>query len=836
MAEQTLNIPELSVVVLVGASGAGKSTFARRWFLPTEIVSSDFCRALIADDENDQAATPHAFEVLHTIVAKRLELGKLTVIDATNLYPEDRKQYLELAREYHAIPVAIALALPASVCLERNATRADRTLREGVIRRQAEAARRSLRQLEREGFRYVYVLRTPEEVDTATVVRTPLRPNMHRADTGPFDIIGDVHGCLDELLELLRVLGWQVEGDCPMHPDGRKAVFVGDLIDRGPNSVGVLQLVRRTVEAGVAYAVIGNHDEKLIRYLRGRKVQVSHGLERTLQELEAHPEPLRHELRVFLESLPSHLVLDNGKLVVAHAGIKQPYIGRSSPVIRDFCLYGETTGESDEFGLPVRLNWAADYRGSALVVYGHTPNPDPLWQNNTVNIDTGCVFGGALTALRYPERETVSVPAKQVYYAPVRPTFARPELGTPTLRYEDVAGKQYIQTRLHGTILLREDKTAPALEALSRFGVDLRWVIYLPPTMAPVEASNEPDLLEHPDEAFAYYRHQGVHQVVCEQKHMGSRAIAIVCRDTSVPRKRFGVPAETLGVVYTRTGRRFFNDPAWEAALLQHLRDAATAAGLWDALDTDWLLLDAELMPWSAKAQELLRVQYAPTAAAGIAALQAAIAVAPAELQPTLQARLDALQHYRDAYRRYCWQVHSPDDLRFAPFHLLASEGAVHANKPHTWHMEQLARLCEAGNALGKPILQSTEWKLVDTTDPQSQSEAIRWFLDYTAQGGEGIVVKPLEFVARGKRGLAQPALKVRGREYLRIIYGAEYTLHLDALRERSVGRKRTLAAQEFALGIEALERFIRYEPLTRVHQCVLGILALEAEPVDPRL
>jgi protein phosphatase len=220
VAGQTLTIPELSVVVLVGASGAGKSTFARRWFLPTEIVSSDFCRALIADDENDQAATPHAFEVLHTIVAKRLELGKLAVIDATNLYPEDRKRYLELAQAYHAIPVAIALALPASVCLERNATRTDRTLREGVIRRQVEAARQSLRQLEREGFRYVYVLRTPEEVESATIVRIPLRPNMHRADTGPFDIIGDVHGCLDELLELLRVLGWQVDGDCPTHPTG----------------------------------------------------------------------------------------------------------------------------------------------------------------------------------------------------------------------------------------------------------------------------------------------------------------------------------------------------------------------------------------------------------------------------------------------------------------------------------------------------------------------------------------------------------------------------------------------------------------------------------------
>ena len=831
-----LEIPELSVVVLVGASGAGKSTFARRWFLPTEIVSSDACRAMIADDENDQTATPHAFDLLHTIVGKRLTLGRLAVIDATNLYPEDRKPYLQLAEQHHAIPVAIVFALPDSVCLERNAKRTDRTLREAVIRRHGEAVRKSVRQLAREGFRHVYVLRTPAEVDSVEVVRTPLRPNRHKADTGPFDIIGDVHGCYEELIALLQQLGWRVEGDLPTHPDGRKAVFVGDLVDRGPQSVGVLQLVMRMVQAGVAYAVMGNHDNKLLRHLWGRQVQVSHGMERTLQELESQPSEFRDSLRAFLESLPSHLVLDNGKLVVAHAGIKEPYIGRSSPRIRDFCLYGETTGESDEFGYPVRLNWAADYRGSALIVYGHTPNPEPLWQNNTVNIDTGCVFGGRLTALRYPEREVVSVPAQQTYYAPARPTQPRAVDTLPNLRIEDVLGKQYIATRLHGTILLREDKTAPALEALSRFGVDPRWIIYLPPTMAPVETANEPDLLEHPDEAFAYYRHQGVHQVVCEQKHMGSRAIVIVCRDETVPRRRFGISAQVLGVIYTRTGRRFFDDEAWEHALLSHLREAAERAGLWDALNTDWLLLDAELMPWSAKAQELLRTQYAPTAAAGLVALGTALALAPDELKPTLQARHDALQRYREAYRRYCWQVNSPNDLRLAPFHLLASEGAVHANKNHLWHLEQIEKLCTAGNALGKSILHSTEYRLVDTTDPQSQAEAIRWFLDYTERGGEGIVVKPLEFIARGKRGLVQPALKVRGREYLRIIYGAEYTLHLESLRARSVGRKRALALQEFALSIEALERFVRYEPFARVHQCILGILALEAEPVDPRL
>lgn len=824
-------------MVLVGASASGKSTFARRWFAPTEILSSDACRAMVADNENDQSATPLAFEILHAILARRLEFGKLAVIDATNLYREDRQPYIELARRYHAIPVAIVLALPESVCLQRNRERTDRQLREAVIRAHGRAVRQSLRQLEREGFRYVYILRTPEEVDAAEIVRVPLRPNRHRDDAGPFDIIGDVHGCYDELVRLLQTLGWRTEGDCPIHPDGRKAIFVGDLVDRGPNSVGVLQLVMRMVEAGVAYAIPGNHDNKLLRYLWGRKVQVSHGLERTLAELEHQPEPFRDAVRQFLENLPSHLVLDSERLVVTHAGIKPEYIGRSSPAIRDYCLYGETTGESDEFGLPIRVNWAADYRGSALVVYGHMPNPEPLWQNNTVNIDTGCVFGGRLTALRYPERETVSIPAAQVYYQPLRPTADRGAVARmPILRIEDALGKQYIATRLHGTILLRAEQTAPALETLSRFGVDPRWVVYLPPTMAPVDTANEPDLLEHPDEAFAYYRHLGVAQVVCEQKHMGSRAVVIVCRDSATPRRRFGVPTEVPGVIYTRTGRRFFNNSAWEHAVLQHLQDAIQKAGLWDELRTDWLILDAELMPWSAKAQELLSQQYAPTAAAGITALQHALAIAPDELKPNLQARLECLLRYRDAYRHYCWQVNSPDDLRLAPFHLMASEGRVYADQPHTWHLEQIARLCAAGQELGKAILQPTEWKQVDTTDAHSQAEAIRWFLDYTGSGGEGIVVKPLAFTVRAGRGLVQPALKVRGREYLRIIYGAEYTLHLESLRERAVGRKRALALREFALGIEALERFVRYEPLPRVHQCVLGILALEAEPVDPRL
>jgi protein phosphatase len=369
------------------------------------------------------------------------------------------------------------------------------------------------------------------------------------------------------------------------------------------------------------------------------------------------------------------------------------------------------------------------------------------------------------------------------------------------------------------------------------------WLIYLPPTMSPSETSKLPDLLEHPQEAFAYYRNEGIPTVVCEQKHMGSRTVVVICRDREVSIKRFGVIDPALGVVHTRTGRRFFTDSALEVQFLDRIQQAVTISGLWEELATDWLCLDCELMPWSVKAQELLRLQYAAAASAGIAALKAAtLSLETASqrvegLEDLLQrtaARVGALEQYRDAYRQYCWPFQSIDDLKLAPFHLLASEGAVHTDKQHTWHMETLARLCDADNTL----LLATPYRVVDVNDPTSYEAATAWWLEMTSAGGEGMVVKPLDFISRGRRGITQPAIKCRGPEYLRIIYGPEYLLpgNLDRLRSRGVGAKRSLAGREFALGIEALERFIRREPLRRTHECVFGVLALESEPVDPRL
>ncbi len=864
-------IPNLSLVVLLGPSGSGKSTFARKHFLPTEVLSSDACRAMVCDEENNQAATNEAFELLHFLAAKRLELGRLTVIDATNVQPEARKPLVALARQYHCLPVAIVLNLPEKVCHERNRDRPNRRFGPHVVRQQLGHLRRSLGGLGKEGFRHIFVLTSPEEVEAAVLERVPLY-NDKRQERGPFDVIGDVHGCCDELEALLRQLGYEIatvrpgapgfeSGPVYAHPAGRRAVFVGDLVDRGPRILDTVRLVRNMVATGSAFCVPGNHDMKLMRKLRGSNVQMAHGLASSLAELDALPAddrgPFCRELEAFLDSLVSHYVFDGGKLVVAHAGMKAEMQGRGSGKVREFALYGETTGETDEFGLPVRSKWAAEYRGAAMVVYGHTPVVEPEWLNRTVNIDTGCVFGGKLTALRYPEKEFVSVPAARTYCEPARP-FLPVEAQAPRLTAqqahdevldaEDVLGKRIITTRLRGTVTIQKENATAALEVMSRFAANPKWLIYLPPTMSPCETSREPGLLEHPAEAFAYFRGQGVPKVVCEEKHMGSRAVVLVCRDEQAARERFGIAEGEAGIVYTRTGRRFFDDRELEGQFLGRVSTALTAAGFWETFRTGWVCLDCELMPWSAKAQELLRTQYAAVGGAGRAALPPAVTrleEAAARLANGERGKLEALRatygrrqenvgRFVAAYRHYCWSVTSLNDLKLAPFHLLATESGVHFDRDHAWHMEELARVCRHA----PDLLRATPYLVVDVTDPASEAAGVAWWNQLTERGGEGMVVKPLSFLARGTRGLVQPAVKCRGREYLRIIYGPDYTEdeNLARLRNRGLGHKRALALGEFALGMEGLERFVRQEPLRRVHECVFGVLALESEAVDPRL
>jgi protein phosphatase len=595
--------------------------------------------------------------------------------------------------------------------------------------------------------------------------------------------------------------------------------------------------------AGHALAVPGNHENKLVRALDGRDVRTSHGLAETLEQLAAEPSGFRARVRDWCYGLVSHLVLDAGRLVVAHAGLKEEYHGRASGRVRSFALYGDSTGETDEFGLPVRYPWAEDYRGRAVVLYGHTPVPEPEWVNNTLCLDTGCVFGGHLTALRYPEKEIVQVKAERVWYEPAKPFPA----ATPSARaadeldVTDVLGKRVIETRTHGRVTIREDDAAGALEVMSRFALHPRWLPYLPPTMAPVATSAAPGLLEHPAEAFSAYAADGVGAVVCQEKHMGSRAVLLVCRDADTARERFGGTGET-GAVYTRTGRSFFGAELTEQ-LLQRVRAAVSAAGLWDELDSGWLLLDAELLPWSAKAEQLLREQYAAVGAAARSAMPPALAALRqaadrgldvADLLTRTEERARDAEAFTAAYRRYRWPVHRLDGVQLAPFQLLASEGRTWYDREHGWHLGIADRLVAADEQLFRP----TRRLVVDTGSVEAVAEGVAWWERLTEAGGEGMVVKPVANLTRGRRGLAQPGLKVRGREYLRIIYGPDYTRpeNLDRLRQRNLGHKRSLALREYALGLEALDRVVAGEPLWRVHEPVFAVLALESEPVDPRL
>lgn len=832
--------------------------------------------------------------------------------------------------------------------------------------------------MEREGFRKVHLLRGPEEAEAAEVV-TERRFNDLRHLTGPFDIIGDIHGCRSELETLLGRLGYALVRDGlgravdAAHPEGRTAVFVGDLVDRGPDSPGVLRLVMGMVGVGHALCVSGNHENKLGRHLKGRKVQHTHGLAETIAQLEKEDAAFRAEAGEFIHGLVSHYVLDGGGLVVCHAGLPEKYHGRTSGRVRSFALYGDTTGETDEFGLPVRYPWAEDYRGRAAVVYGHTPTPRANWLNNTLCLDTGCVFGGAMTALRWPERELVDVPAERVWYEPVKPLAAEAPGGADgrPLDLNDVAGRRIVETRYMGRLAVKEENAAAALEVMSRFAIDPRLLPYLPPTMAPCATSTEDGYLEHPAEAFAGYRADGVRDVVCEEKHMGSRAVVLVCRDETVAEERFGVPKGASGALYTRTGRPFFHDPEMTERILRRVRDCAEEAGLWAELETDWLLLDAELMPWSLKATGLLRNQYAAVGAASgaafpgvLGALEAA-AARGVEVSPLLARQRDRAADaaaFTEAYRRYCWRVGAepegpagPDDptgsvdptdraaptdpvdqtdrtdaadasdeapavatsrggeaalaegdlrgdeaapaegnshsddaplaegvprtedaphvavvrpapaasdrfaglgeldgVRLAPFQILAVQGRSLAGLAHTEQLALIDRLIAAEGAVtardgtaagGGPdrpgLLATTRRIIVDTEDESSVAAGTAWWLELTADGGEGMVVKPVRALIRQDDGrLVQPGVKCRGREYLRIVYGPEYTRpeNLQRLRSRHLGHKRSLALREYALGLEALDRLADGEPLWRVHEAVFAVLALESEPVDPRL
>jgi len=426
---QIIEISPKNVVMFVGVSGSGKTTLSRQLGKGVAI-SSDWCRELVSDDESDQTATKWAFEVLYKIVEGRMAMGRRVAVDATFLKKKDRKVLIDLARNKGYGVHALVVNTPLDVCLQRNAIRENPRPVE-VLLRQREQFEMTLKEL-LQGHQEEGITRLDVIEDTENVQLKWIDPIVKDEYPGPFDIIGDVHGCYEELVQLLDRLGYRVLEDGSFgHPDGRTLVFVGDLVDRGPDSGQVLKLAIDMLERGRALWARGNHDDKMIRALKGNPVEIGPDLQKTLDQIEALDEYALKDrlLKAWNEGkIPHHLVLDGGKLVVAHAGIKEDMIGDDSKRTQQFCLYGDVDQEALKAGVLIRRNWAKDYHGKALVVYGHTVVDDPERINNTINIDTGAAFGGSLTAYRYPEDQLVSVISKRQYadrYAVVRPLSKR---------------------------------------------------------------------------------------------------------------------------------------------------------------------------------------------------------------------------------------------------------------------------------------------------------------------------------------------------------------------------------------------------------------------------
>jgi polynucleotide kinase-phosphatase len=864
-----IQLPYAGIVLLVGPSNSGKTTLLKNWInqgilKSSEVVSSDQFRLLIGDtdfiewgsrpkDEADvlqntyQQLSQKAFEAMDSIIETRASLNKLTIVDATHLYSDDRMKYIEMARRHHVPSVAIVLDIPTDILMERDENR-DNPRGKKRVKQQAQTFAKNKRYIKKEGFRYQYLLKH-NEIQEIQLKRN-LNPIEIEIKNG-IDFIGDVHACFDELLELLNSLGYTPNNEgLYTHPDGRKFVSVGDVMSRGPKSIESMIFFKKHVYAGIAYMIDSNHGWKIARWLDGRNVTLSHGDENVAEEFnhyesmygEEKTNILKEELKNFLLRAPSHYIFKKNGIrvaVAAHAGIKDEYIGKQSYAVSDFCRYGDTDN-STEHEKPVRKDWFTGHQSKELIIWGHDPKVQPLVINNTINIDQGAVFGGSLTAFRYPEKGFVTVKAKQDYSGMTdNPLSAWKAIRLNPPNIGRFINGYSVLTEQHGEVKVQGGVVKSAIDSISHFTVPIEELIYIPPTMSPTpEPSKLEDYLEHPSEAFDYYYSNGIETMVVEKKHMGSRGVLLLFKDKESGEKYVGRP--TLGTIYTRNGRSFFSQGT-QAEILEKLNRDLTENGYFKKYNTDFVLLDAEILPWNLKADELISSQYAHVAEAAIMDRTKLKEMLESVLKHSRDVeswifeaskRLQNALTFKEVFEKYCWNTNGLQGIQIAPFHLLAHSQETFFNMPHSWHME----LNKEFSTLSDLFIE-TEYRIV--SDEESKKEAIRWWVEMTEEGHEGFVVKPETFISKNNKGkLLQPAIKVRGRKYLHIIYGMDYLLpeNLKRLKQRNVGKKQRHALMEFALGIEGINRFVKEDSIERIHECVLATLALEAEPIDPRL
>lgn len=857
-----INIPNGAIVLLIGPSNSGKSTLlkslvASQQILKSEIISSDDYRLLVADSdfidfsnvakedeelifEKYQRVTEEAFNALHTIVNARAKLNKISFIDATNLRSFDREKYFTIAKQHHVPVVAIVLNTLKEQLIARDAQR-DNPRGEKRVLQQLKTFKYELKSLKREAFTQIYTLKE-EEVE---IIRTsnPLYLNI---DNG-FDIIGDIHGCYDEMLQLLKTLGYEQQNDLYIHPAGRRLISVGDIMSRGPKSIATMQFWLKQTEANLSFMTDSNHGWKIARWLRGQQVTLNHGDELVEQEFIAYEQShsaeettdLKKRFAHMLLNAPSHYILtqnDRTKAIVTHAGIKDHYISKQSKVISDFCRYGDIQ-QTDRLSKPIRGDWFINHKTSELIIWGHDVKVQPFKANRTINIDQGVVFGGELTALQFPELKFKSIKAFNNYVG----MKENPILEAKEKRFNPPNVAQFIDgftvhTLNDDQITIAKENVLAAMDTFSHTTLPLEQIVYIPPTMSPTpQTSSLDDYLEHPTEAFNYYKKNGVKKMIAEKKHMGSRAVIFIAKNNAVAKKM--INSDSLGYIATRNGRPFF-EQVQQQQMVNKIHEELLAKNYFEQFNTEFVLMDAEILPWNLKAHRLIDQQYETVAENALMDRHKIIE----KLQLTNDIDVtNWLEEYTTKYKNaacfdavfknYCWATHELSGIQIAPFHILAHSSSTNFHETHSWHMKMNEFLAENSS-----LFIATEYRLIDSE--KDELEVIEWWKEMTDIGHEGIIIKPLHYETYYKGKLLQPAIKVRGREYLRIIYGMDYTNEttMKKLKHRNPSRKMRNALLEFKLGIEGISRFVRSESNARIHECALATLALESDAIDPRL
>lgn len=852
-----------AIVLLIGPSNSGKTTLlqslvASGQLLASEIISSDDYRQLVADvdyidlsavEKEDEAIvyeayqriSEQAFHALHTIVEARAKLNKVSIIDATNLRSFECANYFEIAKRNHVPVQALLFNTPKEQLLARDQLR-DNPRGQKRVLQQFNTFKYEVKAIKKEPFANLYTVQDDEEIK---LIREPNKLTLE-IEHG-VDIIGDIHGCYDEMLALIRELGYEQRDDVYIHPAGRRLISVGDIMSRGPKSIETMQFWLKQIEAGLSYMTDSNHGWKIARWLGGKDVSLNHGDELVEQEFMAyakvHGEAATNALKArfarMLLDAPSHYILTKQnitKAVVTHAGIKDHYIGKQSKRISDFCRYGDIL-QTDRTSKPVRGDWFTQHKTSELIIWGHDVNVQPFKANRTINIDQGAVFGGELTAFQYPEQTFTSVKA----FANYAGTEENPILEAKNKRFRPPNVTQFIDgftvhTRNDEQIAIPKENALAALDTFSHYTLPLEQVIYIPPTMSPTpQTSALPGYLEHPSEAFHYYKKNGITKMMAEKKHMGSRAVIFIAKNRQVAKEL--INSDNLGYITTRTGRAFFEQEQ-QQRMVEKIHAELLAKNYFEQFNTSFVLMDAEILPWNLKAQSLIDHQYETVAENAVMDRYKLIE----KLKVTEQVDVTSwLEEYTEKYqnaarfdavfKNYCWSTNELSGIQIAPFHILAHSASTNFHQPHSWHMEMNQYLAE-----NSPLFIATEYRVIESE--QDEQEVIRWWQDMTENGHEGIVIKPFNFLAYHKGKLLQPAIKVRGREYLRMIYGMDYTnkAFMKKLKQRNPSRKMKNALLEFKLGLEGISRFVSLESSTRVHECALATLALESDAIDPRL